>query len=117
MASTTPPNDPGTPMPGQPGQPGTVPPGPPGPGPGPDPGPTRTGSAGYTQLSNFDIARMPIPGNAEFLFFVVAMLLLAIIALIADSFDTPGWVDVFKWLGAAYLISRGIAKASRVLEQ
>src|ERR671939_644036 len=100
MASTTPPNDPGTPMPGQPGQPGTVPPGPPGPGPGPDPGPTRTGSAaGYTQLSNFDIARMPIPGNAEFLFFVVAMLLLAIIALIADSFDTRVWVDVFKWLG------------------
>lgn len=62
-------------------------------------------------------ARMPIPGNAEFLFFVLAMLLLALIALIADSFDTPGWIDVFKWLGSAYLLSRGIAKASRVLEQ
>jgi hypothetical protein len=99
MASTTPPHDPG----------------PPGPGPGPDPAPR--GAPGYTQLSNFDVARMPIPGNAEFLFFVVAMLVLALIALIADSFDTPGWVDVFKWLGAAYIISRGIAKASRVLEQ
>jgi hypothetical protein len=61
-------------------------------------------------------ARMPVPGNAEFLFFVVAMILLALIALFADSFDTPGWVDVFKWLGSAYLLSRGIAKASRVLE-
>jgi hypothetical protein len=107
MASTTPPTEPGTP--GTPGMPG----------PGPDPGPPRTGPAvGYTQLSSFDVARMPIPGNAEFLFFVAAMLLLALIALIADSFDTPGWVvDVFKWLGAAYIISRGIAKASRVLEQ
>ena len=27
------------------------------------------------------------------------------------------WIDVTKWLTAAYLISRGIAKASRVLEQ
>ena len=115
MASTTPPNEPGTPgTPGMPGTPGSGP----GPGPGPDPGHERRGPAvGYTQLSNFDVARMPIPGNAEFLFFVVAMLVLALIALIADSFDTPGWVDVFKWLGAAYIISRGIAKASRVLEQ
>lgn len=112
MASTTPPNEPGTP--GPPGMPGTAPPG----TPGPDPGRERTGPAvGYTQLSNFDVARMPIRGNAEFLFFVVAMLVLALIALIADSFDTPGWVDVFKWLGAAYIISRGIAKASRVLER
>jgi hypothetical protein len=105
MASTTPPTDPGTPGPGP--DPSAL-------GQPPDPG--RRGY-GYTQLSNFDVARMPIPGNAEFLFFVAAMLLLALIALIADSFDTPGWVDVFKWLGAAYIISRGIAKASRVLEQ
>ena len=83
---------------------------------GPDPGAGRGGYPAYTAMGR-DIARMPIPGNAEFLFFVVAMLVLALIALIADSFDTPGWVDVFKWLGAAYLISRGIAKASRVLEQ
>jgi len=110
MASTTPPNEPGGP-----GAPGPAP----GPGPDPDPSPRRTGPGlgGYTQVSNLDVARMPIPGNAEFLFFVAAMLLLALIALIADSFDTPGWVDVFKWLGAAYIISRGIAKASRVLEQ
>jgi len=60
---------------------------------------------------------MPMPGNAEFVFFVIAMILLAIIAAIADSFDVLGWVDVFKWLGSAYLLSRGIAKASRVLEQ
>jgi hypothetical protein len=91
--STTP-TDPGTPG---------------GTGPGPGYGP-------YTAMGR-DIARMPIPGNAEFLFFLVAMILLAIIAAIADTFNILGWVDVFKWLGSAYLLSRGIAKASRVLEQ
>ena len=102
MASTTPPHDPGAPG---------------GPDPGAGPGAGRgPGYGGYTAMGNFDIARMPVPGNAEFLFFVVAMILLAIIAAISDAFNILGWVDVFRWLGAAYLISRGIAKASRVLE-
>jgi hypothetical protein len=90
--STTP-NDPGTPG-------------------GPSPG---TGY-GYTAMGR-DIARMPIPGNAEFLFLVAALILLAIIALAADTVGVASWVDVFKWFGSAYLLSRGIAKASRVLEQ
>jgi hypothetical protein len=64
-----------------------------------------------------DIARLPIPGNAEFVFLLVALILLAIIAAIADRYDTAGWVHSLEWLGAAYLVSRGIAKASRVLEQ
>ena len=85
----------------------------PGQSPGPGPG---TGYGPYTAMGR-DIARMPIPGNAEFLFFLVAIILLAIIAAIADTFNVLGWVDVFKWLGSAYLLSRGIAKASRVLEQ
>jgi threonine/homoserine/homoserine lactone efflux protein len=55
--------------------------------------------------------------NPELVFFVVAMIVLAITALISDYFDLPQWVDVFKWLGAAYILSRGIAKASRVYEQ
>jgi hypothetical protein len=90
--STTP-TDPGTPG---------------GSGPGPGYGP-------YTAMGR-DIARMPIPGNAEFLFLVLALILLAIIALAADTVGVADWVDVFKWFGAAYLLSRGIAKASRVLE-
>ena len=94
--STTP-NDPGTP-----GSPS-----------GPSPG---TGYGPYTAMGR-DIARMPIPGNAEFLFLVLALILLAIIALAADTVGVASWVDVFKWFGSAYLLSRGIAKASRVLEQ
>ena len=62
-------------------------------------------------------ALMPTPGNAEFVVYILAAILVAIIALAADSVDAPGWVDWFKWVTAAYLISRGIAKASRVLER
>jgi len=62
-------------------------------------------------------ALMPTPGNAELVIYILAMILVAIIALAADSVDAPTWVDFFKWATAAYLISRGIAKASRVLER
>src|SRR5919201_866779 len=101
MSSTTPPTDPGTP----------------GSDPGAGAGGGRPGYPSYTAMSNLDIARMPIPGNAEFLFLVVALILLAIIAAIADTIGVAHGVDVFKWFGAAYLLSRGIEKASRVLEQ
>jgi hypothetical protein len=67
---------------------------------------------------NFNVsALMPTPGNAELVVYVLAAILVAIIALAADSVDAPAWVDWFKWVTAAYIISRGIAKASRVLER
>jgi len=62
-------------------------------------------------------ARLPIPGNAEFVLWLVVELVIALVALTTDSLDGHGWVDATKWLTAAYLLSRGIAKASRVLEQ
>ena len=105
--STTPPHEPGTPG---------MPPPPP-PGPGPDPGPASRGpTLGYTQLSNFDVARMPIPGNAEFVVLVLIEAFLAIL-LLDDNWNTNDWAFASTILGAAYLLSRGIAKASRVLEQ
>jgi len=73
-------------------------------------------TTGTTFASNMSMARMPVPGNAEFLFWLVAIILVAIVALFADSVDSPQWVEFTKWASAAYLISRGIAKASRVLE-
>ena len=69
-----------------------------------------------TASSPGDLVRLPIPGTAEFLFLVAALILLAIIAAIADRFDVNGWVTALEILGAAYLLSRGVAKASRVLE-
>jgi len=62
-------------------------------------------------------ARLPIPGNAEFLFLVVALIIAAIVALASSNVNSLNWFDFFKWTSVAYLLSRGIAKASRVLEQ
>jgi hypothetical protein len=62
-------------------------------------------------------ARLPIPGNAEFAVYVIALIVIAIIAWIADSIGPPQWLEFTKWATGAYLLSRGIAKASRVLEQ
>jgi hypothetical protein len=62
-------------------------------------------------------ATLPIPGNAEFALYLVIIVLLAIIWAVADRFDVSGFVTSTTVLTAAYSISRGIAKASRVYEQ
>jgi hypothetical protein len=62
-------------------------------------------------------ARMPIPGNAEFLYVILAFLLLMIIAWISDRMSVADWWTSFTWISIAYILSRGVAKASRVLEQ
>jgi hypothetical protein len=62
-------------------------------------------------------ARMPIPGNAEFAMWLLVECILAIIWIAADSVDTQLWSIFTVILTAFYILSRGIAKASRVLEQ
>jgi hypothetical protein len=62
-------------------------------------------------------ARMPIPGNAEFLLYVVALILAALVCWIADELGSSSWLSFFQWTTIAYVLSRGVAKASRVLEQ
>ena len=64
-----------------------------------------------------DFARLPIPGNAEFAVWLLVVILFAIITLSSDQVDAPTFVTATAALTFAYLISRGIAKASRVLEQ
>jgi hypothetical protein len=67
---------------------------------------------------NFNLeALMPTPGNAELVVYVLATILVAIIALAADQVDSGAFVTAFTAITFAYLISRGIAKASRVLER
>lgn len=67
---------------------------------------------------NFNLAAlMPTPGNAELVVYILATILIAIIALAADRVDSPAFVTAFTAITFAYLISRGIAKASRVLER
>jgi hypothetical protein len=62
-------------------------------------------------------ARLPIPGNAEFALYLVALIVAWIVAWSSDVLNAASWFDFFQWLTIAYLLSRGIAKASRVLEQ
>jgi hypothetical protein len=82
--------------------------------------PPTTPSGGYTRpganLGNVN-AILPIPGNAELVVYLLATILIAIIALAADQVDSGAFVTAFTALTFAYLLSRGIAKASRVLEQ
>ena len=75
--------------------------------------------AGYSGLGRTQVtgAILPVPGNAELLIWFVVEVVLAIVAAIADDFDAHGWAVATTWLTAAYILSRGIAKASRVLEQ
>jgi hypothetical protein len=62
-------------------------------------------------------ARLPIPGNAEFALWFVIEIVLVIIWIAAESVDTRQWTIYTVVLTSFYLLSRGIAKASRVLEQ
>jgi len=78
--------------------------------------PTTPRQYGYMP-GNTDFARLPIPGNAEFAVFAAVEVLFAIITLVSDKVDAPIFVTATAAVTFAYLISRGIAKASRVLEQ
>jgi hypothetical protein len=82
--------------------------------------PTEPGGGGPPLGATFgstgSIARLPMPGNAEFAVYVIIELIFVLIWIIADSVDTQLWTIVTTVLTAFYLLSRGIAKASRVLE-
>ena len=88
----------------------TTPPEPPQ-APPPQPG---YGGLGRTPTSG---AILPVPGNAEIAIWFLVEIVLAIVAAVSDGFDANGWAVATTWLTAAYILSRGIAKASRVLEQ
>ena len=62
-------------------------------------------------------ALMPTPGNAELVVYILATIFVAIIALASDQVDAAAFLTAFTFFTVAYLISRGIAKASRVLER
>lgn len=74
---------------------------------------------GYTGMGRTPVtgAILPVPGNAELAILVIVEVILAIVAAVSKDFDSHGWCIATTWLVAAYIISRGIAKASRVLEQ
>ena len=68
----------------------------------------RPGLGGSSGLPNF-------PLNTELLVYVVATLILALLWAATDL-EEQGFATMFTAVTFAYLISRGIAKASRVYE-
>src|ERR1051326_1608767 len=62
-------------------------------------------------------AILPVPGNAELAIYAIAVIVLAIIWAASDLLDASAFATLFTWLTIGYILSRGIAKASRVLEQ
>jgi hypothetical protein len=64
-----------------------------------------------------NVARLPIPGNAELFIYVVALILAMLVCWISDSLGSADWLHFYLFTTVAYILSRGVAKASRVLEQ
>ena len=74
------------------------------------------GYGGYGRGMNMG-ALMPVPGNAELVVYILAVILVAIIALASSAVNSGAFVTSFTVVTLAYLISRGIAKAGKVLER
>jgi hypothetical protein len=66
--------------------------------------------------SSGDLARLPIPGNAELVVFLLVWLVIALLWIFSDDIGAGSFATLTVALTFGYLISRGIAKASRVLE-
>ena len=75
-------------------------------------GPRSYGGGGVT----VDVARLPVPGNAEFALYLLALIVAWIVVWTTDSLDANDWFFFFAITTSIYILSRGIAKASRVLE-
>jgi len=59
---------------------------------------------------------VPVP-NPELIVYVVALLVVGIVALAAETVDANTWVQFTLWTTAAYLVSRGLAKLRNVSER
>jgi hypothetical protein len=70
------------------------------------------------QLNNWPTgARMPILGNAEWAMWLLVEIIFALVWATSDAVDGGAFAQLTAITTFAYLISRGIAKAGRVLER
>jgi len=61
-------------------------------------------------------ARMPVPGNAEWLLWFIVEIVFAVIWAASPSVNGTIFMAMTAIVTLGYLISRGIAKAGKVLE-
>ena len=85
--------------------------------PPPDDQPTTRQPSSAYSVGVSDLARLPMPGNAEFAVWLLALIVAWLVCWIADNLTASHWLQFFLFTTVAYLLSRGVAKASRVLEQ
>jgi hypothetical protein len=87
------------------------------PGSAPPPGGPPPGGYTIPQVNWPTGARLTIPGNAEWALWFFVEIVFAIIWASSDWVNANDFMLASAIITFAYLISRGIAKASRVLEQ
>jgi hypothetical protein len=85
--------------------------------PPPEEQPTTVQSSPAYTVNVSDLARLPIPGNAELGIWVLSLIVAWLVCWLTDSLTGNDWLTFFTFTTVAYLLSRGVAKASRVLEQ
>ena len=81
------------------------------------PPPPSTPPPGYGSMGWPPGARLPIPGNAEWLLWLIVEIVFGIIWAASPSVNGTIFMAVTAIVTLGYLISRGIAKNGRVLEQ
>jgi hypothetical protein len=87
--------------------------------PPPPPPPPSGPVGGYSGIGRTAVtgAILPVPGNAELAVFFVILVFLIVIWAATDALNAGLYSILMTVLTSFYLLSRGIAKASRVLEQ
>jgi hypothetical protein len=73
-------------------------------------------AARATQPTFLRRSPIPLPWNAELSFYLLVELVVGLICLVFDSVNAVDFFEVTKWTSAAYLLARGIAKASRATD-
>jgi hypothetical protein len=62
------------------------------------------------------LGALPFAVPAELVLYVVVVLVIGLIVLVSDQLGAGAFVSALQWLTIAYILSRGIAKATRVYE-
>ncbi len=79
--------------------------------------PDETQRPSYAYGGGAGFARMPIPGNAELPVYLAVWFVIFLLWVVTDPVDSDDFALLTVILTFGYMLSRGIAKASRVLEQ
>jgi hypothetical protein len=78
--------------------------------------PDPSGRASERRSRDTSLATIPLPGNAELVVYLGVVLVIGVVTLASDQLGAGVFVSSLQWLTIAYILSRGIAKASRVFE-